>query len=224
MKVFFKKHKIAVIIMAAVIVTTALVATLFTVLKKNAELDREQAEFIEKLELTAGSYDENNIVLSGTNKYEAEALAKKLGATHTISTLDEDYFEQAMDFSCGKGYDYVFDATGNVSCMKDEFRFAANKAKVCMVGTPKSDLNFSVQEWELMNRKEFILTGSWMSYSLPWPGDEWSMTNDFFKNGKLIFDEAIIDRIVPLSKIADAFELYKKPGNVKGKILIYSEI
>lgn len=85
MKEFLKKHKTAVIISAAIIIIVALTVSLFTVLKRNADLNKAQAEFIEKLELTAGSYDENNIVLSSTNRYEAEALAEKLGADLRIS-------------------------------------------------------------------------------------------------------------------------------------------
>ena len=150
-------------------------------------------------------------------------VAARLGATDTVSTLDDNYYEQAMAVTGGHGFDYVFEATGNVEAMKDEFRFAANKARICMVGTPQRDMTFSIQEWEMMNRKEFILTGSWMSYSSPFPGSEWTMTAECFKNGSLIYDEAMIDRKLPLSDIASAFQLFKKPGTVKGKILIDSE-
>lgn len=150
-------------------------------------------------------------------------LAKKLGATDTISTLDKDYYEQAMTLTDGKGFDYIFDATGNGDMMKETFRLAANKANICMIGTPKKEISFSVAEWENMNRKEFTLTGSWMSYSAPFPGEEWDLTAHYFKTGDLIYDEALIDRKIPLSKINEAFELYKQPGKVKGKILINSE-
>ena len=150
-------------------------------------------------------------------------LAARLGADHTVSTLDEDWIEQMMKLSGGRGYDYVFDCTGNADSMKNAFRLAANKADICMVGTPKKEMSFTVQEWEQMNRKEFRLTGSWMSYSAPWPGEEWALTAHYFKTGQLIYDEAMVDRIMGLSEIADAFELYKTPGLVKGKILIDSE-
>ena len=40
---------------------------------------------------------------------------------------------------------------------------------------------------------------------------------------ELKFDESFIFKKVPLSRIADAFEMYKTPGTVKGKILIDSE-
>ncbi|MBR0507597.1 MAG: galactitol-1-phosphate 5-dehydrogenase [Clostridia bacterium] len=150
-------------------------------------------------------------------------LAQKMGAELAVSTLDEDCFDRLMQFTDGKGFDYVIDCTGSVASMKESFRLAANKAHVCMVGTPKEEISFTVREWEQMNRKEFVLTGSWMSYSAPFPGKEWTMTAERFHTGDLILDEQMIDSIIPLSRIKDAFERYKTPGGVKGKILIDSE-
>lgn len=150
-------------------------------------------------------------------------LGKKLGATAGVNTLDADFMEQAMALTNGKGFDYVFETAGNTITMKMAFKLAANKANVCFVGTPTRDLSFTVEEWENMNRKEFTLTGSWMSYSAPFPGQEWSNVAHYFKTGALKFDESFIFKKVPLEKIADAFEWYKTPGTVKGKILIDSE-
>lgn len=150
-------------------------------------------------------------------------LAKNAGAELTVSTLDADCYDNLMQFTDGKGFDYVIDCIGSVESMKESFRLAANKAHICMIGTPKEEIGFTVREWEQMNRKEFLLTGSWMSYSAPFPGKEWTMTAEHFRLGDLILDERMIDHIVPLSRIKDAFELYRKPGQVKGKILIDSE-
>lgn len=150
-------------------------------------------------------------------------LAKKLGATGGINTLEEDYMKKAMEITNGRGYDYVFETAGNTITMKMAFGLAANKANVCFVGTPTRELTFTVDEWENMNRKEFNLTGSWMSYSAPFPGKEWDCVAHYFKTGDLKFDESFIFKKVPLSRIASAFEMYKVPGTVKGKILIDSE-
>lgn len=150
-------------------------------------------------------------------------LGKRLGATACINTRDEDFMEQAMALTGGRGFDYVFETAGNTITMKMAFALAANKASVCFVGTPTRELSFTVEEWENMNRKEFTLTGSWMSYSAPFPGKEWSLTAHYFKTGALKFDESFIFKKVPLSQIADAFALYETPGAVKGKILIDSE-
>ncbi len=150
-------------------------------------------------------------------------LGKRLGATAGINTLEEDFMDQAMKLTDGKGFDYVFETAGNTITMKMAFKLAANKANVCFVGTPTRELTFSVAEWENMNRKEFTLTGSWMSYSAPFPGKEWKLAAHYFGTGELKFDESFIYKKVPLENIADAFEWYKTPGTVKGKILIDSE-
>lgn len=150
-------------------------------------------------------------------------LGKRLGATAGINTLEEGFMEKAMELTGGRGFDYVFETAGNTVTMKMAFELAANKANICFIGTPTRELSFSVKEWENMNRKEFTLTGSWMSYSAPFPGKEWELVAHFFKTGDLKFDESFIFRKIPLSRIADAFQMYKTPGTVKGKILIDSE-
>lgn len=150
-------------------------------------------------------------------------MAKALGATGVINTLDTDFMKKAKELTGGKGYDYVYETAGNTITMKMAFPLAANKAGICFIGTPTKELTFSVEEWENMNRKEFTLTGSWMSYSAPFPGEEWELTAHYFKSGDLKFNESLIFKKIPLSQIADAFEMYKVSGAVKGKILIDSE-
>lgn len=154
---------------------------------------------------------------------ERLALGKRLGATAGINTKEADFMEKALALTKGRGFDYVFETAGNTVTMKMAFELAANKAHLCFVGTPTKELSFTVREWENMNRKEFTLTGSWMSYSAPFPGKEWELAAHYFKTGELKFDESFIFRKFPLSRIGEAFELYKTPGTVKGKILVDSE-
>ena len=150
-------------------------------------------------------------------------LAKRLGAHAGINTLEQDFMDKALEMTGGRGFDYVYETAGNTITMKMAFELAANKARVCFIGTPTKELTFSVKEWENLNRKEFSLTGSWMSYSAPFPGHEWELTAHYFATGELKFDDSFIFKKIPLSQIATAFEMYKTPGTVKGKILIDSE-
>ena len=150
-------------------------------------------------------------------------LAKRLGADSGINTLTEGFMEKAKELTGGRGYDYVYETAGNTITMKMAFELAANKAGVCFIGTPTKELSFTVDEWENMNRKEFTLTGSWMSYSAPFPGHEWELTAHYFGTGELKYDDSFVYKIQPLSKIAEAFEWFKTPGTVKGKVLIDSE-
>jgi len=150
-------------------------------------------------------------------------LATKFGVDVTINTLNPDFREAVKDYTEGKGFDFIFETAGVDATMKLAFELAGNKASVCFIGTPTKDLVFEPKLFELMNRKEFKLTGSWMSYSAPFPGEEWELTAHFFKNGRLKFDDSLIFKKFPMKDAKKAFDMFKTPGKVKGKVLLINE-
>ncbi len=155
---------------------------------------------------------------------ERLALALKLGADAVFNTLKEGFAEESVAFSGGKGFDYVFETAGVTVTMRMAFKLAASKAHVCFIGTPHHELKFAPAEWEFINRKEFRLTGSWMSYSAPFPGAEWTMTAEYYADGRLKFDEGLIGERIPMHRAMEAFLKFKEPGAVKGKILLTNHI
>ncbi len=150
-------------------------------------------------------------------------MAKRLGADEVVNTVEDGFMERAMSITGNQGYAYVFETAGQPVTMRMGFELAANKAHVCFIGTPHVDLTFTPAMWENMNRKEFKLTGSWMSYSAPFPGKEWELTAHYFATGQLKFDPAFVFRKFPMSQAQEAFHLYKNPADVKGKILLINE-
>lgn len=150
-------------------------------------------------------------------------FARHLGADEVVNTAEEQYMEQAMEITGNKGYGYVYETAGQPSTMYMAFELAANKAHVCFVGTPHVDLTFTPAMWENMNRKEFKLTGSWMSYSAPFPGKEWELTAHYFATGQLKFDPGFLYKKMPMSQTQEAFQMFKTPGLVKGKVLLMNE-
>jgi L-iditol 2-dehydrogenase len=150
-------------------------------------------------------------------------LALRLGADKVVNTLKKGFMEKAKSYTGGRGYDYVFETAGNPITMLMAFEAATNKAHVCYIGTPTKDVVFTPSQMELMNRKEFKLTGSWMSYSAPFPGKEWEFTAQCFADGRIKFVDGVIYKKFPLSKVSEAFGLYKTPGAVKGKIIFVND-
>ena len=146
-------------------------------------------------------------------------LARRMGADEAVNTRDAD----AMANAARRGFDYVFEAAGNPATMRMAFSVAANRARVCFIGTPHVDMSFTPAEWENMNRKEFRLTGSWMSYSAPFPGREWELTAHCFATGQLRFAPEFLFKRYPLSKAAAAFANFRTPENVHGKIMLFNE-
>lgn len=154
---------------------------------------------------------------------ERLSLAKRLGADEVINTSLEGYKEKALELTEGKGFAFVFETAGQVPTMHMAFELASNIANVCFIGTPHVDLSFTPAMWENMNRKEFKLTGSWMSYSSPFPGKEWKLTAHYFATGQLKFDPGFIFKKMPMSQAQEAFQMFKTPGLVKGKVLLMNE-
>jgi len=139
-------------------------------------------------------------------------LALELGADRVINTRNAD--------TLPNGFDYVLETAGQPETIKTCFKIVGNKGKICCVGTPHRDFQFEWKTWEQLNRKEAVVTASWMSYSAPFPGDEWRMTAQCLADGSLRFTQKVIHGQIPLSQIKEAFDLYKVPGQVKGRVII----
>ncbi|HHY81150.1 MAG TPA: galactitol-1-phosphate 5-dehydrogenase [Clostridiales bacterium] len=150
-------------------------------------------------------------------------LAERLGADISINTMDDEFREKVAELTNNKGFGFVFETAGSDVTMKLAFELAGNRSSVCFIGTPTRDLVFTPRLFENMHRKEFTLTGSWMSYSAPFPGAEWELTAHYIAAGALQYDEDMIFRKLPLSEIKTAFDYYKTPGIVKGKIILLNE-
>lgn len=161
-----------------------------------------------------------NITVIGRNKSRL-ATATKYGATSVLSTLDDNFQEQVAELTNGHGFDYIYDAAGTSETILYSMQVAANKAKICFIGTPTKPVEFTVKSWEFINRKELSITGSWMSYSAPWPGTEWEKTAIATADGKLLIDEDMIYKHYPLSDVKQAFENFEKNRSaVLGRIIL----
>lgn len=148
-------------------------------------------------------------------------LADKYGATNIISTLDKDFMNSVDIITSNNGYSYIFDAAGTDKTIPLSFKIASNKATICYIGTPTSNVEFDIKTWELINRKELLLTGTWMSYSDPWPGAEWQTTAQYVSSKELIIDENMINSYYPLNNVKDAFATYENNKHrINGRILL----
>lgn len=163
-----------------------------------------------------------SVVVFGRDKQHLK-VAKRLGADAVISTLDEDFMDRAMEHTDGEGFDYVFETAGSATTMKLCFQLAANHASICMIGTPTGDVAFTWKEWEQMNRKEFTLTGSWMSGNAPFPGDEWTLTNHCFSSGLLQYDEGFFHSKIPFTHPEKVIEQLRDRSKIKGRILLIND-
>jgi len=144
--------------------------------------------------------------------------AAAYGADLCLNTKDADFREKAIAFSGGSGFDACLETGGvpftEILCLQ----VAAPKGFVMFVGTPHVPVTLQPEVFELINRKELLVSGSWMNYSAPFPGREWELASTLFSKG-LIRTDKLIDRDVLLAAAADAVKDLATPGKVQGKIL-----
>ncbi len=161
------------------------------------------------------------VVIVGRREARLQA-ARSVGIEHALDSTAGDFKERLAGIVGDRGFDFVFECAGSGDTIKLSIGLAGSRATVCFVGTPKDEITFSVSEWELINRNELWLTGSWMSYSAPFPGREWSLTAEHFSAGDLGVTAEMIDTVYPLDRIADAFARFAGADRPIGKILVDS--
>lgn len=141
---------------------------------------------------------------------QASKLALELGADYVVnSKSNEDYKNQLQQITNNRGFDYVFDAVGSQESVISSLENVGNKGSIMLIGTPTSDVTFSIKQWELINRKECFIGGSWMSYSSIFPGEEWVKTVKAFEDGSLKLNKNMINKVFDLEEIGKAFEQFE---------------
>ena len=144
-------------------------------------------------------------------------------ACSIVDTSKSTWKDDINKITQGRGFDFVYESAGSVQTMHQAFQIAANKAHICFIGTPKENLCFTIQEWEQMNRKEFYLTGSWMSYSGAFPGTEWVDAVNLLRNGDIKIYPEMIHKKIKLSDSINVFFEYTDGKAIMGRNLLIME-
>ncbi|WP_068310339.1 galactitol-1-phosphate 5-dehydrogenase [Polycladidibacter hongkongensis] len=151
---------------------------------------------------------------------EKLGAAKRAGADYTCNSLQDEQVKQALSRTPGgAGFHAVFENSGVPAAEIMSLRVAGPNGRVMFVGTPHVPLTLQPAEFELINRKELMVQGSWMNYSAPFPGWEWQYGSKLLSGGSLKLDE-LVDRVVPLSEASSIPGLLQKKGEVRSKLVI----
>ncbi|EGY34411.1 galactitol-1-phosphate dehydrogenase [Aggregatibacter actinomycetemcomitans serotype e str. SC1083] len=149
---------------------------------------------------------------------EKLALAKELGATQTFNSRElaaEEIEKQLFDSRFDQ---LVLETAGVPQTVELAIKIAGPRAQVALVGTLHNDLTLNQKVFGLILRKELSILGSWMNYSAPWPGDEWTKAIELVKQGKIQFDKLTASVNFIEDYITEVEKLDGKPMN--GKIVL----
>jgi len=148
-------------------------------------------------------------------------IASKVGAHVTLNPSKVDV-EKELQKLVGDGADLVLEATGVPQVLQQTLPFTRPRGKIVLAGNQPLDKNLPLTFIENMMRREISLIGCFMSYSAPFPGQEWTETVSALLNGSLDMD-TIISHRYPLSKAPDIFEKIGAHQLTHQKILLNPE-
>ncbi|MEK4299648.1 galactitol-1-phosphate 5-dehydrogenase [Oceanobacillus sp. FSL W8-0428] len=142
-------------------------------------------------------------------------MAKTLGAVETVNSLDIDldnYFKE------NQRPEIVVETAGVPQTQVQSLSVVEKLGQVVYVGTAKKEITFPADVFERILRAELKVYGSWMSYSVPFPGFEWTAALQYMKDGKIDV-KPLIHEVNPLDVKEEPFKKMIDPDNHSIKFL-----
>lgn len=147
-------------------------------------------------------------VIATAGSSEKLEKAKELGADEVINYTETDFLEEVKRLTGKRGVDVVFEHTGESTWSKS-IRSLVRGGRLVTCGAtsgPKGDLDI-----RLLFSKQISILGSYMGSK-----HELVEVMKFVKEGKL---KAVVDRVLPLEKAADAHRALKERAQF-GKVVL----
>lgn len=145
-------------------------------------------------------------------------MARAMGATLVCNPMEEP-----LEDVCGRelqdGAHVVFESSGAGPAKISAMQVARGRGSVLLVGTSHAPLTFTGPQFEAITRKELNVVGSWMNYSAPFPGPEWT-TAAWMMEAGLINVDGLQTHTFPIEQIQDAYDVIYNNDELWAKVMI----
>lgn len=158
------------------------------------------------------------VIIADIDEFKLD-IARQLGSFHNVNLVNESldgYIKSNID---NNGVDDVFEVSGANSAKINSIHIVKSGGSIILVGGSNNDINFDRKTFELITRKELKLIGSWMSYSSPFPGNEWLSGVEMLKKN-FIDTKPLITHRFQLENISDAFNMIIRNTEKYCKVII----
>jgi len=145
-------------------------------------------------------------------------IARRLGSDYCVNSSRGD-MKKVIFGNCDEGVDLVIEIVGIPATQVQSLEIVRPRGRIVYVGTSHGSVEFSGEQFERIVRGEINITGSWMSYSPPFPGKAWTLSAHFFGKRRIKTDVLISHRF-KIDRIKDAFEVMTDNSVFSGKVMI----
>lgn len=137
------------------------------------------------------------------------ALAKRLGATHTLSA-DENTITAVQDLTAGRGADYVFESAGAEASLQLALEVTRPGGQTVILGKTEVNRKVGLRFGSMMGEKRIIRS----SYGGARPRRDFPWLAQLYLAGKLDLD-ALISTRAPLEGINDGFAAMRRGEGIR---------
>ena len=147
-------------------------------------------------------------VIASTSSREKMSKARELGADHALSYRDEDWVEQVLAYTGGRGVDVAQDLVG-AQTWADSLRTLARNGRMVVCGS-HSGKSFDLRIPQIYHRQLSILGANGATYN------ELVTVLELADQGAL---RPVIDRVLPLSEIREGHRVLEQHDHF-GKVVM----
>lgn len=142
------------------------------------------------------------------------SVAQRLGARRIINASSEGV---AAAFA-SEPPAVVLETAGAGPTIGQALEIVARTGSVVYVGKPTRPVELGGDTFEQILRKELTVRGSWLSYSSPFPGSEWSEAVSLLSDPTIDPDELVTHEF-GLEEAAEGFVAMRQPGAHRLKVM-----
>ncbi|MGW7006425.1 S-(hydroxymethyl)mycothiol dehydrogenase [Streptomyces sp. NPDC054933] len=144
------------------------------------------------------------------------AAARRLGATHTVNSREQDPVEAIRELTGGNGADVVIEAVGRPETYKQAFYARDLAGTVVLVGVPTPEMTLELPLLDVFGRGG-ALKSSWYGDCLP--SRDFPMLIDLYLQGRLDLD-AFVSETIALDGVEAAFDKMAKGEVLRSVVLL----
>lgn len=145
-------------------------------------------------------------------------LARDFGAHPVRSEADGQHPPQ-LEQGLGGPADLVVIAAGSAAALEAGLRLAGKGGCVICLGLPHQAVRIRPENFQRVVRHELQISGSWNSFTAPYPGEAWEASRVHIHSGRLRVEPLITER-VPLKDAAAAYRRLDASTGSSIKILL----
>lgn len=147
-------------------------------------------------------------------------MAREAGADIIINGKKENPVDKIQELTQGYGLDIVIDFSGSPVAQKQCIWYAAKQGRIIFLGISHQGLNWSEKEVDYIMRGELSITGSWNSFTKPFPGKDWTESIELFEKYGMTSKNIISHRLC-LEEVPEIFGKIAEGNYLFSKIMIY---